>query len=58
LENATISIINIFGEQIRQIKNFTGKEIILYRENLSNGIYFLRIIQENKIIASKKLLID
>ena len=58
LENATISIINIFGEQIRQIKNFTGKEIILYRENLSNGIYFLRIIQENKIIASKKLLFD
>jgi hypothetical protein len=57
IKNATISIINTFGQQVRQIKNFTGNELKLRRENLSAGIYFIRLMQENKIIASYKLII-
>jgi hypothetical protein len=57
LKNATVSIINTFGQQVKQIKSFSDSEIKLHRENLSAGIYFLRLMQENKIIASCKLII-
>ena len=57
LQNATVTISNIYGQQVKQIKNITGKEITLHRENLSEGIYFLRLTQENKIISSCKLII-
>lgn len=57
LKNATVTIINTFGQQVKQIKSFTGSEIKLYRENLSEGIYFLRLMQENKIITTCKLII-
>jgi len=57
LKNATVTIINTFGQQIKQIKNITGKEIKIHRENLSDGIYFLQLMQENKIILSCKLII-
>jgi hypothetical protein len=57
LKNATVTIINTLGQQIKQIKNITGKEIKIHRENLSGGIYFLQLTQENKILLSCKLII-
>jgi len=57
LKNATATITNTFGQQIKQIKNITGKEIKIQRGNLSSGIYFLQLMQENKIILTAKLII-
>ena len=57
LKNATITITNTFGQQIKQIKNIKGKEIMIHRENLSDGIYFLQLTQENKTILTCKLII-
>jgi Secretion system C-terminal sorting domain len=57
LKNATVTITNIFGQQVKQTKNITGKEIKIHRGNLSGGIYFLQLMQENKIILSCKLII-
>jgi len=57
LKNATATITNTFGQQIKQIKNITGKGIKIQRGNLSSGIYFLQLMQENKIILTAKLII-
>lgn len=57
LKNATLTIYNSYGKGIKQIKNISGKTIFLSRDNLPSGIYFIRITEENKIIAVEKLII-
>ena len=58
LKNATLSIYNTLGLEIRIIKNISGQEIILHRENLSSGLYYIRLTQDNKIITTHKLVIS
>jgi len=41
--NATLTIYNSFGQQVKQIINISGKEITLYRDGLPCGLYFIRI---------------
>ena len=57
LKNATLTIYNTLGQEIRIIKNISGQETTLHRDNLLNGIYFIRVTQDNKVIASDKLVI-
>lgn len=57
LKNARITITNTLGQKVKQTNNITGKEIKIRRENLSGGIYFLQLTQENKIVLSCKLII-
>jgi hypothetical protein len=55
--NAEISIYGMYGQKIRTIDHFSGDQIRIDRENLPAGIYFIRVIQENKTIAGGKLII-
>jgi len=57
LTNATLTIYNLFGQEQLQIMNLTGHTIILNRENLSAGLYILRIYDNNKSIVSVKIQI-
>ena len=57
LNNATLTVTNIFGQTVKQLKNISGQSATLYRDNLPNGIYFVLLIQDNKIIATKKIVI-
>jgi hypothetical protein len=57
LMNGTLTIINSFGQQMIQTEGISGREIQFYRDNLPSGIYFLLIKDDNKIIASHKLVI-
>lgn len=56
-KNATLKIIDVLGKELKSI-NFNGKQIVLQREELNNGIYFIQIISENKIIATNKIIIN
>ena len=53
--NATITIYNCVGQQIRQIKNISGKTIILNRDNLSVGLYYISICEKGKLPATNVL---
>lgn len=55
--DATLVIYNSFGQLVRQIKNISGETVTIFRENLSSGVYFMRLIQDNKIIFVNKLVI-
>ena len=55
--NATIKIIDVLGKELKSI-NFSGKQVILEREELKAGMYFIQIISENKTIATNKIIIN
>lgn len=55
--DAALIFYNSFGQQVKQIKNISGQTIILYRDNLQSGLYFIHLVQDNKEILTKKLII-
>ncbi len=56
-KNATLTIYNSYGQTLKQVKNISGQTISLSRDNLPSGLYFIRLTEENKIIAVEKLII-
>jgi len=57
LKYATLSVYNSFGQEIKQIKNISGQTITFHRDILPSGLYFIRLTQDNKTIATDKLII-
>lgn len=57
LHNATLTVDNCFGQTVKQIKNISGQTVALSRDNLSSGLYFLHLTQDNQVIATKKILL-
>jgi hypothetical protein len=57
LNNATLTLFNLYGQQIKQLKNLSEQEFTLNRENVASGIYFVQIIENEKLIATEKLVI-
>ena len=57
LQNATLTVYNCFGQAVKQINNISGQEIILHRDNLSSGVYFIQLRQANKETVIKKLIV-
>ena len=56
--DATLTVYNSYGQQIKQIKNISGHTFTLHRDNLPSGLYFISITQDHKIIAANKFVID
>ena len=56
LKNASLTIYNSIGQVVKQIDNLAGQTIIFNRGNLPSGLYFICITQDNKIIATDKLV--
>lgn len=58
-EITSIEIYNSFGQQVKQmgLGNISGKTITLHRDNLPSGLYFIRLMQDNKKMTTKKLII-
>jgi hypothetical protein len=57
LKNSTVLIYDSSGKLIRKLTNASGNSITIHRDNLPNGIYFFRLNQDDKIIATEKLII-
>jgi len=57
LKDAILTVYNLYGQQVKQIKNISGLTITLHLDNLPSGLYFVRLTEENKIIATKKIII-
>lgn len=56
-KNATLTIYNTIGREIKSMKNISTQTITLNRDNLQNGIYFILLTQDDKVIATDKLII-
>jgi hypothetical protein len=57
IHNGTLTVNNSFGQTVKEIKNISGQTVVLSRDNLANGLYFIRLTEGNKIIAVDKLVI-
>jgi hypothetical protein len=57
VRDGTLTIINTFGQTVKQMANINGHTIILERDNLSRGLYSIYLSENNKIIAKTKFII-
>ena len=57
LKNSTLAVYNLFGQTVKEIENISGQIIVLSRDNLTDGLYFVRLTQDNQVIATKKIVI-
>ena len=56
-KNSTISITDILGREIKSIL-FTGKQLILEKEEMISGVYFIMVANENNILINKKIVLQ
>ncbi len=49
---------DLTGKDVKAKSTVSGQQITIERGNLNNGIYFYKLLQENKIIGSGKLMIE
>ncbi len=57
LKNATITLYNFCGQTVRQLNNISGYEILLHRDNLPTGVYFLQLKQGSEETVIRKLIV-
>lgn len=58
LNNATFTLYNSYGQIVKQVTNINGQSVTIFRDNLSSGLYFMRLTEDSKLITSKKLEIN
>ena len=49
--NATLRVYNCFGQAVKEIKNISRNEFILYRDNLPSGLYFIRLTTPSPVLG-------
>lgn len=57
LSHAQLSIYNGQGQIIKSVKNISGREIRLNRDDLASGFYYLQLSQDSQLIGKQKLVI-
>jgi hypothetical protein len=57
LHNATLIVNNSFGRTVKRIENISGSTVMLWRENLASGVYFVQLIEGNKIISTNRIVV-
>jgi hypothetical protein len=57
LEDATLIIYNLYGQPVKELHHLSGSSIPVRREELSAGIYSMRLSEDRKIIATERLII-
>jgi Tol biopolymer transport system component len=55
LRNATLFMYNAEGKMVRRVPGISGRTIEIYREQLPNGLYLLRLTEGNETIATDKI---
>ncbi|MDO9511935.1 MAG: T9SS type A sorting domain-containing protein [Bacteroidales bacterium] len=58
MKHATLRVFNSFGQIVQQINNITGQEVIMHRNKLPAGCYFLQLVDNNRALASKRIIIS
>jgi N-acetylneuraminic acid mutarotase len=58
VNDARLILYDVLGQEVQEIKNINGNEIILSRGHLPSGIYFLELSEGNSILFSSKISIN
>ncbi|MCZ2356136.1 MAG: T9SS type A sorting domain-containing protein [Bacteroidia bacterium] len=57
LNNVALHLYNGFGQEVKEVKNINGQTIMLSRDNIPSGLYFIQLTQDSKVIATEKIII-
>ncbi|MFT5777719.1 MAG: hypothetical protein ACI837_000667 [Crocinitomicaceae bacterium] len=57
LDDAELVIYNATGNIVKQIQNISDQTCVLHCEDLSTGLYFISLVQNNTVLATDKILI-
>ncbi|HLP53442.1 MAG TPA: T9SS type A sorting domain-containing protein [Fluviicola sp.] len=55
--NASLIVYNAFGQKTKVIENISEQTIALQRDGLANGVYFVSLEENGKVLLTKKLVI-
>jgi hypothetical protein len=58
VNHAIAKIYNSMGQLVNEISYISGDSFSLSRENLKAGFYFIKLIENNKIIATEKFMLS
>ncbi|MCE3278840.1 MAG: hypothetical protein K0S44_1031 [Bacteroidetes bacterium] len=56
-KNTTIKIMGVLGEEIKII-NFTGQHLTIEKGEMKEGIYFIQVVDHNKFVYNRKIIIQ
>jgi hypothetical protein len=56
-KNTTIKVTDIVGKEIKTM-NFTGRQLVIDKEEMKAGIYFVQTIDERKNVTNNKIIIQ
>lgn len=57
LNNASIRIHNVLGQCVKSIEQVNGNEVIIEKEELEEGVYFVQVFEKNSVLKTIKILI-
>lgn len=57
-KNYTLTLYSLQGKMVKTIQNITGGRVSVERTNLTAGLYFIQLRDENKICAVGKLIVE
>ena len=53
----SLLLLDHLGHTVRIIKNISTGQIEIYRSDLSSGIYFIQLLEDNEVLVTEKLII-
>jgi predicted GH43/DUF377 family glycosyl hydrolase len=57
LHNATLTIYNSFGQEVRRTENISGQSITVHRDNLSAGVYVMQLTEGDTVFPARRIVI-
>lgn len=57
IKNATIKVVDVIGQEVKNIK-FSGTEIIIQKGELKAGIYFVQVVSSGGLLANRKVVVQ
>jgi N-acetylneuraminic acid mutarotase len=57
LTNGTLTLYNVTGQKVKEVKNVYGKKITVPRGNLPAGLYLLTVNQSGTTVVSQKVMV-
>ena len=57
IQNGQLILFDILGKQVRN-QSFTGEKAIIDRNNLSSGIYLVKVFENGENLGTKKIIVS
>jgi len=57
MDRVNLVVYNSAGQQVKQMDNVAGPSVVLYRDGLPDGLYFVQVRQKNKKTEVHKLVV-